>query len=80
MPNAAQRYALAPKSLPAHPSGDGSGHHQGAVRQVEDTGYAEDQREACRTERVERADGETVNQNLPGDHQSASGCWTENPT
>ena len=58
-------------SSPAErPRGDRGGDHDRAVREVEHAGDAEDQREAGRTQRVERADGEAVDQDLPEEHAS----------
>ena len=48
------------------------GDHDRAVRQVEHAGHAEDQGEAGGAQRIERADGEAVDQDLPEQHALAT--------
>ena len=52
------------------PGGDGGRDHERAVREVEHAGHAEDQGEAGGAERIERADREAVDEDLPEEHRS----------
>jgi hypothetical protein len=51
------------------PGRDNGRHHQGAMRQIEHTGNAEDKRKSGCAERIERTNREAIDQDLPEQHR-----------